>query len=204
MSTNIHPTAIISRFAEFRGAAYIGPGSVIGAHSFQHKNWLAAEFSKEDTDKCVVLGDECRVVGLSVICFGTIIGKHFRADYHSLVGENCVIGNNVVIEYGARLYDSIRVGDNTIISGFVCNEAIIGNCCVIQGSLIHKRTSPDKEPAPVIEDGCFIGMNSTVIGGVRIRANSFIAAGAVVTKDTEEGYLYAGVPAKKIGPKNWY
>ena len=36
------------------------------------------------------------------------------------------------------------------------------------------------------------------MSGVRIARGSIIAAGAIVTKDTEAYSIYAGIPAKKI------
>jgi maltose O-acetyltransferase len=49
-----------------------------------------------------------------------------------------------------------------------------------------------------VEDGCWIGARSTILGGVTIGAGSIIAAGAVVASDTDPDCLYGGVPARKI------
>lgn len=50
----------------------------------------------------------------------------------------------------------------------------------------------------VVEDGCWIGANATILGNVTVARGCIIAAGAVVTKSTEPDGLYAGVPAKRI------
>ena len=47
----------------------------------------------------------------------------------------------------------------------------------------------------VIEDGCWIGAYSIILGGVTIGRGSVIAAGSVVTRDVGEDVLAAGVPA---------
>jgi maltose O-acetyltransferase len=49
-----------------------------------------------------------------------------------------------------------------------------------------------------IGDGCWIGARATIMPGVTIGAGTVIAAGAVVTKDSGRGAVYAGVPATKI------
>ena len=49
-----------------------------------------------------------------------------------------------------------------------------------------------------VMDNVFIGLGAIIMPGVRIGSNSVIAAGSVVTKDTEEFCIYAGVPAKKV------
>lgn len=50
----------------------------------------------------------------------------------------------------------------------------------------------------VVEDGCWLGGNVTVLPGVTIKKGCIVGAGAVVTKDTEPDGLYAGIPAKRI------
>lgn len=48
----------------------------------------------------------------------------------------------------------------------------------------------------VIEDGCWIGACSTVLGGVTLRTKTVVAAGSVVTRSVEHGgCLITGMPA---------
>jgi maltose O-acetyltransferase len=57
----------------------------------------------------------------------------------------------------------------------------------------------DSVTKPVyIEDNVWVGGGSIILPGVKISKRCVIGAGAVVTKDTEEGYLYLGSPARKI------
>ena len=51
-----------------------------------------------------------------------------------------------------------------------------------------------------IDDNVFVGANSTILANVRIGSNVVIGAGSLVNKDLEGGYVYAGVPARKICP----
>lgn len=72
-------------------------------------------------------------------------------------------------------------------------------CCVGHeiGSQ-EKRAGAQKYEPIKIGDGCWIGANSTILGGVTIGAGSVVAAGAVVVRDIEENCVYAGVPARKV------
>jgi acetyltransferase-like isoleucine patch superfamily enzyme len=47
-----------------------------------------------------------------------------------------------------------------------------------------------------IGHGADVGMNASILPGVRIGANSIVGAGAVVTQDVPEFAIVAGVPAK--------
>lgn len=49
-----------------------------------------------------------------------------------------------------------------------------------------------------VESNVWIGAKATVLGGVKIASGTIVAAGAVVSKDTEKNSTVAGVPAKAI------
>ena len=52
----------------------------------------------------------------------------------------------------------------------------------------------------VVESGAFVGANVTILPGVRIGSQSFVAAGSVVTADVPPRTLVAGVPARAVRP----
>ena len=72
---------------------------------------------------------------------------------------------------------------------------------------INHDVDPDNRSATygrriVIEDKVWIGINATVLPGVKIGYGAIIGAGSVVTKDVEPMTIVAGNPArfiKKIG-----
>ena len=49
-----------------------------------------------------------------------------------------------------------------------------------------------------IDDNVFVGANTTILANVRIGSNVIVGAGTLVNRDLEGGYVYAGVPARKI------
>jgi acetyltransferase-like isoleucine patch superfamily enzyme len=49
-----------------------------------------------------------------------------------------------------------------------------------------------------IEDDVWIGVNATILPGVRVGRGAVVAAGSVVTQDVPEFAIVGGVPAKVL------
>lgn len=66
----------------------------------------------------------------------------------------------------------------------------------------HDTSNPDKHVEGkdiIIGDSCWIGMNSVILPGVKIGPHTTVAAGSVVTRSYESGFVVlAGAPAKPI------
>ena len=60
---------------------------------------------------------------------------------------------------------------------------------------------PENDLPVVIEDGCWIGANVTILKGVTIGRGSVVAAGAVVTRSCPPYSIIGGVPARVIKPR---
>lgn len=102
------------------------------------------------------------------------------------------IGENSMVFEGALVQPFAQVGTGVILRAGTC----IGHHCVIEdycfiaaGAVTGGRTR--------VGSRCFLGLNSTVRDGIKIAPKCIIAAGAVVTQDTEENGVYIGVPAKR-------
>jgi acetyltransferase-like isoleucine patch superfamily enzyme len=88
------------------------------------------------------------------------------------------------------------------------NDVWVGGNCTITDTDFHPLRLADRLARPldgatapvVIEDGAFIGMQSLVLKGVTIGAQSVIGAGSIVTQDIPPGVIAAGNPARVIRP----
>lgn len=96
---------------------------------------------------------------------GATIGEYFTIDHGTgiVVGETCIIGNNV------KLYQGVTLGAKS----FPLDE----NGNPIKGLARH----------PIIGDGVIIYSNATILGRVKIGNNSVIGANKWVTTDVAEG-----------------
>jgi carbonic anhydrase/acetyltransferase-like protein (isoleucine patch superfamily) len=115
-----------------------------------------------------------------------LIGK-VRVDAEASVWFGAVLRGDIdeiVLGPGSNLQDNVSVHTED------GSPAIVGaNVSVGHGAVVH---------GCVIEDGCLIGMNATVLTGAVVGHDSLVAAGAVVLENAviPPRSLVAGVPGK--------
>lgn len=127
----------------------------------------------------------------------------FLAENSTIVGD-VVIGNNCSVWFNAVIrgdVNYIRIGNNTNIQdGAVIHctyqkaaTEIGNNVSIGHNALVHGCT---------LYDHVLIGMGAIVMDHAIVNEYCIIAAGAIVLENTvcEAGYLYAGIPARKIKP----
>jgi len=111
------------------------------------------------------------------------------------IGDDCQINTGCILAANSSAGGGIEIG----------NDVLIGPQVMIHSGN-HKF---DRIDLPISEqghsfksvevcDGAWIGAKVIVLSGVTIGRGCVIAAGSVVTKDTDELCVYAGVPARKI------
>lgn len=133
---------------------------------------------------------------------------------HPQMGDNCFIADNATIVGEVTMGDDCSVWFQTVIRGDV-NSITIGHKVNIQdGAVIH--ATYQKAPTVIgnsvsighraivhgctLKDNVLIGMGAIVMDHAVVEENCLIAAGAVVLEKMrcESGYIYAGVPARKV------
>lgn len=114
------------------------------------------------------------------------------------IGAHCSVWFNAVVRGDVnyiKIGDYSNIQDNVTIHGtYEKNGTDVGNYVNIgHNAIVH---------GCVIDDYVLIGMGAIVMDKAHIQSNVIIAAGAVVLENMvcESGFLYAGVPAKKIKP----
>lgn len=114
------------------------------------------------------------------------LGGNDQAGLH--VGKHCFIGSHTVINCCL----SVRIHDNVMIAAG-CQIIDTDHGFKEQRLIFEQKTRSEEI---VIEEGAWIGGNSTILRGVRIGSGSVIGAGSVVTKSVPDFQVWAGVPAK--------
>ena len=108
------------------------------------------------------------------------------------IGENCRLNRGVYINAvgGVDIGSNVGIGPGALIYSLNHNFRTKDTLYMDQGYT----------PARVVlEDDVWIAAQATILPGVTVKQGTIVAAGAVVTRDTEPYSIVAGVPAKVIG-----
>jgi acetyltransferase-like isoleucine patch superfamily enzyme len=107
------------------------------------------------------------------------------------IGEECFVGDECLLDLaeGVRLEAQVTLAERVLI---LTHTNVGYHDHPLQASF------PAMAAPVVIERGCFLGANVTVLPGIRVGERSFVAAGSVVTADVPPRTLVAGVPARPV------
>jgi acetyltransferase-like isoleucine patch superfamily enzyme len=134
--------------------------------------------------------------------------KLIKLNYHTEIQDFVIIkpsvGCVVIGKYTQINPFTVIYGGSGVIIG---NDVMIApHCMISSGNHNHKQLKKPMRHAMhfskgpiIIEDGVWIGANSTITDGVKIGHDSVVAAGSVVTRNVKPYDIVGGVPAKVIG-----
>jgi len=131
-----------------------------------------------------VFGKEIYLAENATIIGDVVTGKQCSIWFQAIVRgdvNSIRMGDKVNVQDGAIIHCTYKKAPTNI-----GNNVSIGHRAIIHGCTIH--------------DNVLIGMGAIVMDHAVVNENCLIAAGAVVLENTicESGYIYAGVPAKKM------
>lgn len=122
---------------------------------------------------------------------------------HSKIGKKCNIGQNVVIGPDVTIGDRCKIQNNvSVYKGVTLEDGVFCGPSMVFTNVYNPRagmSKMDEARATRVKKGATIGANATIVCGNTLGRYSFIAAGAVVTKDVPDHALFAGNPAQLKG-----
>ena len=126
------------------------------------------------------------IIDQSQISSGAILGPYSHLRPGSEIGESAHVGNfvetkKVRMGRGSKANHLTYLGDAEIGAGVNVGAGTI--TCNYDGTNKHKT---------VIEDGAFIGSDSTLVAPVRVGKGAYVAAGSSITDDVPENALAIG------------
>ena len=173
----IHPMACIEKGVCIGDNVFIGAYSIIKSGTLINDNVMIGNYS--------IIGSE----GFQIIngSLGRMNIRHVGGvilDNASHIGDHCAVCKSL-------FEDNTTIGKYTQIDNFsqIAHNSTIGNNVVITAGVILCGST-------TIEDGVWIGVNSSVLNKVTIEKNSLIGIGSVVTRNIQSDSIAYGVPAK--------
>ena len=144
-----------------------------------------------------VIDANCEIgTGTKIWHFSHIMSK-------SRIGRNCNFGQNVVISPGVVIGDRVKIQNNvSVYTGVELEDDVFCGPSMVFTNVINPRSHIERKHEyrrTLVKHGASIGANATVVCGNTLGCYSFIAAGAVVTKDVPDYALMMGVPAIQAG-----
>lgn len=194
-------------------------------HVFNVNAYFLSKIQKPKTHNCyisnsaVISGNVCleegvkvlenaKVIGPCYIGSGTVIGNNSLVR-ESTIGQNCVVGystevarshigdncwfhNNYIGD--SLLGDNIGIGSGSVLANFRLDEGNINS--KISGNFLDTGKT---KLGCIIGSDSRIGVNASIMPGVKIGNGSFVAAGTVLSTDLPDcSYYYMDFKACKI------
>ncbi len=215
----IGPGVIIGSGAEIGNHAVIHENTVIGSGTFIGDHTVLGkrpQLAQTSTIKAagqlppLAIGANCQIGTAAVVYAGTTIGDNCLIADLASVRENCRIGASVLIGRGVAVENQTTIGDftkiqtNAYITAAMTLEdhVFIAPMVTTTNDNFMGRTEERfaLKKGALIKRGARVGGNAVLLPGITVGEDSFVAAGAVVTRDTPEKQMVMGVPAKPIRP----
>ena len=135
------------------------------------------------------IGEGTNVWQFCVVLIGARIGANCNICSHSFIENDVLIGDNVTIKGGVKLWDGITIEDNVFIGP---------NVTFTNDKLPRSKQYPDEFSKTIVKKNASIGGNATILPGVTIGEFAMIGAGAVVTQNVKAHSTVVGNPAREI------
>lgn len=203
----VGPRCKLGHGVVLRRGTRLEAGCVLGEHTVVGATSLRPGAPEDEGSQPASLGAEV-VTGVGVVIHeGVTVGKRSLLADRVVLGRGVRIGAGTYVGTGTIVSARCEVGDEVRIEPmvFLAGLSKVGDRCTIapfvatsnDNSLGRRRGSEPREPTPVVlEKGMRLGLGAVILGGKRVGEDSFVAAGALVTRDVPARMMVRGVPAK--------
>ena len=176
----------IEPFVQLLGKTKIGADCLIRSYSV---------IQNSEIGNGVIIRYGC-VLDKALVANGAVLGPYSHLRPGSEIGEGAHVGNFVETKKarlgkGSKANHLTYLGDAEIGKGVNIGAGTI--TCNYDG--VHKHTT-------VIEDGVFVGSDSTLVAPVRLKKGAYVAAASCITNDVPEDSLALG-RSRQIVKEGW-
>lgn len=194
----IHPGTIVGGGCRIDDLVVLGKRAKLARHS-------KATGGHPDT---LTVGDGA-AIGAGAVVFvgarigaGAIVGDQAHVREGAVIGSESVIGRATGVGVGTRVGDRVRVQSAVhLTSGVVVEDDVfVGPGVITTNDQTMSRYPPgQRSSGAVIRRASRIGGGCVLVPDVDVGEETFVAAGAVVTRDIPPRAIAMGVPARQTG-----
>jgi len=182
----VGPDTVLEPYVQLLGATKVGSECRIRSFSVVQDSVLGAE---------ILLRNGCVLDGATV-GDRALLGPYAHLRPGSVIGEGAHVGNfvetkNTRLGKGSKANHLSYLGDAVIGAGVNVGAGAI--TCNYDG--VNKNTT-------TIEDGVFVGSDSTLVAPLTVGEGAYIAAGSCITEDVPAGALALG-RSRQVTKPEW-
>lgn len=153
----------------------------------------------------VVIESGAKIFDHAVINGPAYIGKNSIVANNALVRES-IVGENSVIGFSTELARSYVGDDSWFHSNYVGDSVIGNNCSFGAGAVLANLRLDEKEIAQsgktklgvFFGNNARVGVNTSIMPGIKIGSNTMISSGLIITQDIESEKFVTGKTELKI------
>ena len=209
--SSIHSTALVSTAAAVGRDCSIGPFTIIHANVRLGDRVAVGSHcelgvpARLGDGSPLVIGDDANIRSHSVFYESSTFGAGLVTGHHVAVREMTRAGAGLQIGSASDIQGHCAIGAyvRTHRGVHIGQHSEIGNYVwMFPDVLLTNDPNPPSEAlqGAQVGDFCVLAAKSTLLPGVKLGANVFVAAHSLVGIDVPAGSLAAGNPAKILGP----
>jgi acetyltransferase-like isoleucine patch superfamily enzyme len=181
----------------------IDDNTVIGKYPMRAAN---SAVTKDQELPSTEIGPDCIIGTSAVIYRGCKLGEKVLVADLATVRENVTVGSLTIVGRGVAIENFCEIGAYCKLETnvYICAYSKLEDRCFIapcvatsNDNYLGRTEKRFKEYKGVtVKKGGRIGLNATILPGKVVAEDAVVAAGAVLTRNTESNKIYAGVPAR--------